>query len=115
MTALLIVGAVLYLVYEIWNHYVAVMHLKHLRDEGKLTKEQMPLAFASLGIGLFIDFLVNVLVCTILFLELPREILVTSRVTRHKYHGKGWRQKLATWICEKLLDTIDPSGCHCKE
>jgi hypothetical protein len=115
MTAVYIILGVLYALYEIWNHYVAVMHLKHARDEKKLTKEQMPLAYMSMLIGYLIDAFVNIVICTILFLELPKEVLVTQRVIRHKFKGKGWRQKLATWICDKLLDTLDPSGCHCKE
>ena len=30
------------------------------------------------------------------------------------HHGKyGWKTKVATITCEKLLNTIDPTGQHC--
>lgn len=115
MNILITIGVALFLVYEIWNHYVAVMHLKVMRDSKRITKEQRPMALLTLGIGYLLDVAVNWLICTPLFLELPKEPLVTQRVTRHKYYGKGWRQKLAVWICEKILDTVDPSGCHCRK
>lgn len=44
---------------------------------------------------------------------LPRELLVTSRLSRHA-KGDGWRASVARWICVHLLDRLDPCGRHCK-
>lgn len=111
---LLILLAVLVLVYATWTHYAAVMHLMEARDSGRLTRVQKPLAAVTLAVGLAIDFALNVLVCTPLFVELPREWLVTQRLIRHKRGGYGWRFRLASWLCAQLLDTLDPKGCHCR-
>ena len=114
MTGLLIVAGLVLLVYATWTHYAAVMHLMEARDSNKLTRVQKPLAYLTLGVGLLIDVLLNVVGCTLLFLELPREWLVTQRLIRHKRAGQGWRYRLASWLCAELLDTLDPKGCHCR-
>lgn len=101
--------------YPLWICYLAVMGLMRARDAGTLTRDARILGAPMLYIGLLIDFLYNVTVCTILFLELPRELLVTSRVSRHKFQGQGFRKELATWICVNMLDPYDPAGCHCKQ
>lgn len=100
--------------YPLWICYLAVMGLQRARDAGTLTRDARILGTPMLYIGLLIDFLYNVVICTVLFLELPRELLVTSRVSRHKLHGQGFRKELATWICVNMLDPYDPDGCHCK-
>lgn len=106
--------AVLVAVYQIFIHYAAVMALLRAREAGTLTRAQRPLAYAALCIGLLIDFAVNVVICTLLFLEPPREWLVTKRLIRHKRAGSGWRFAVASWVCAELLDNLDPKGCHCR-
>lgn len=93
--------------------YAAVMALKRARDEGKMSLAMKVMGYPAVYVGLFLDVLVNILVCTFLFLELPKELLVTSRLKRHKRRGSGWRKALAEWFCKHLLDDLDPSGCHC--
>ena len=97
--------------YALWILYLAVMALKRARNAGQLS----PLAFAFgvpvLKVGLVLDVLVNVLVLTVVLLELPRELLVTTRLKRHNRTGGGWRQRFAAW-CEQFLDPFDPSGDH---
>lgn len=98
----------------LWSSYLAVMNLKRARDAGTLTKDAEHFGQLQLYWGLLLDFLYNITVLSILFLELPREFLITQRVTRHKLHGKGWRKEYAEWFCVNLLDPFDPDGCHCK-
>ena len=100
--------------FALWHQYLAVTALMRARDAGVLTKPAEQIGKAVLALGYLADFLVNVVVCTVLFLELPREWVVTARVSRHKKSGTGYRQALATWVCVNLLDPFDPSGCHCK-
>lgn len=111
MTAL---ALALLLAYLTFVHFAAVMGLQRAREAGTLTRAQKPLAYIALVIGLVLDFLLNVAVCTLLFVELPREWLVTARLIRHKRAGQGWRFRLASWLCENLLDNLDPKGCHCR-
>jgi hypothetical protein len=101
-------------IYALWLFYLAVMNLIRARDAGTLSRPAYILGLPILLIGLAIDFLTNMILVTILFLELPREPLVTARLSRHINESTGWRKHLAQWFCKNLLDAFDPSGCHCK-
>lgn len=100
--------------YTLWILFLAVMCLKGARDRGTLPKPAYYFALPILGMGYALDFLVNMFIMTPLLFEFPKELLVTARCSRHKLFGEGRRKKIATWICENLLDPFDPSGCHCK-
>ncbi len=99
-------------VYLLWVHYVAVMRLMQVRDAGHLTHATKAIGYTALGVGLLLDLIVNTVIATVLFFELPREWTVSSRLTRHSELGKGWRQRLALAIRKGLLDNIDPNGIH---
>ena len=99
--------------YALWLFYLAVMPLKRARDAGTLSRPAMVLGLPILWLGLLIDFLVNQVVATALFLEPPEETLVTTRLSRLIREDKGWRRALALWICFHLLDPFDPAGHHC--
>ena len=100
----------LLLLYALWIFYLAVMSLKRARDAGLLTKTAKAFGLPVLFVGLALDFAANVLVMTVLLLELPRETTVTARLKRHN-QGAGWRSSIARWA-EPLLDPYDPSGNH---
>jgi hypothetical protein len=61
-------------------------------------------------IGAVIDFLVNITWFSLIFLDVPKEYLLTKRVERLKMNT-GWRGKLANALC-KLLNKIQQN--HCK-
>jgi hypothetical protein len=100
-------------IYMLWIHYLAVMNLKRCRDAGQLTGFVRYPAYLALASGLLWDLFVNVFICTFMFLELPKETTVTSRLKRH-INSEGWRSTEAAWICQNLLNRFDPSGNHCK-
>lgn len=93
--------------------YAAVMSLKRVRDAGAFHWSLKALGYPILWVGLALDVFVNIAFCTLLFIEVPREWLVTRRLSRLK-RGDGWRQRIAAFMCERWLDPLDPSGCHCK-
>lgn len=99
-------------IYLLWVHYAAVMRLLQVRDAGKLTKAIKLIGYPALAIGLVLDFAVQVLICTLLFLELPKEFTVSGRLWRLSNDGSGWRKALALWLRVNLLDALDPSGIH---
>ena len=99
-------------IYVLWIFYLAVMGLQRARDAGTLTRTAYVLGLPILYAGLLIDFIVNVIVLTVIFLDLPREWLVTARLTRYAKGGMGWRRLMALWFAANLLDTFDPSGKH---
>jgi hypothetical protein len=110
---LLAAATVLLVVWLLFIFYAAVMNFQRARDAGQLNWPMKGFAYPALFVGLLLDAAVNLVVCTVGFLELPRELLVTSRLSRLK-KTEGWRAKVASWLCAHLLDPLDPSGCHCK-
>lgn len=95
-----------------WALYVLVMGLYRAHLNHKLSKFIYFLAAPFLLLGLIVDFLANITLASIVFLDIPREWLVTARLK--KYVPKdNWRGKLARYICDNLLDIFDPTGNHC--
>lgn len=99
------------LLWALWVFYLAVMTLKRAKDANLLTPTAKAFGYPVLCFGLVLDFLANVLVLTVLMVELPREGTVTSRLKRHNSSSTGWRKSVAAWA-EPLLDPFDPSGDH---
>lgn len=97
----------------VWTFYLAVMHLDTARRQGQLTTAAKVAGYPVLLIGLAVDVAFNATWGSLLFLEPPRELLFTARVSRLN-DDTGWRGKLACWICLELLDPFDPSGKHCR-
>lgn len=110
---MIFLGSVL-LIYMLWVYYLAVMCLKQANDKTPLSGFTKIMAWTVLYPGLLLDFLANVFVMSVLFVELPKEWVVTVRLSRHIKDENGWRKSLAKWFCFNLLDRFDPSGCHCK-
>lgn len=100
------------LTYALWVFYLAVMNLKRVKDAGKLGKVALFFGTPVLVVGLALDLLVNVLVVSIVLLEIPQETTVTERLKRHKRESTGWRLKVTNWLASELLDHFDPSGTH---
>lgn len=104
-------------VYVLWLLYLAVMNLKRSKDAGTIPRTALWMGYPILLVGLFVDWVVNVLVFTVLFLDLPGSAteLVTGRLKRYAYtlkYAGTKRQKAAHWFAEHLLDPFDPYGKH---
>lgn len=98
----------------LWALYVMVMGVYRAKLDGRLTPLTTALAAPWLVLGYVVDVAVNFTFASLLFLEPPWELLVTSRLQRHIQAGAGgWRHDLACWICDHLLDVFDPTGHHC--
>jgi len=98
-------------IYLLWVFYIAVMAIKRVRDDGKLTKLGLVMGVPVLIVGLLLDFIVNVFVMTLLLLEPPRETTVTARLKRHHKDSSGWRLAVVLFF-EPILDPFDPDGDH---
>lgn len=97
----------------LWVFYTAIMRLKQVRDAGHLTPAMKAFGYPALLVGLVIDFVVNLVVASLLFAERPREWTLSSRLWRLSNDaGAGWRRRIALAIRTALLDSIDPSGVH---
>lgn len=114
MTILLLFPAMFVLsTIVLWVLYLAVMHLKESRDMAMIPMDAMTPAKIVLFVGLLIDCVYHITWGTLVFLDIPREWLLTSRLERYQKRG-GWRGKVAHYICKNLLDWADPDGCHCR-
>ena len=96
-----------------WLFYLAVMSLApHRHTMSPVARAH---AYVLLGVGFALDFVLNVVVGTVLFLKLPQDWLLTGRLERYinDQRETRWRRALALWICFHLLDQFDPKGSHC--
>lgn len=96
----------------LWVLFLAVMNLGQAKAEDKLHGFALYAGYTVLAVGLLVDLIVQVLIATVLWLELPRELTVSERVARLCKHGNGWRQRLALWFRRVLLAPFDRSGGH---
>lgn len=94
-----------------WVGYLALTNLERVRVAQGLTKPQRLLAGVLLFIFGLLDVLLNWTFCVLLFLELPREITVSRRCTRH-FKADGWRGDVARWLGRHALDPFDHRGAH---
>lgn len=109
-------GGLLYVtlwIWVFWALFVMVMGFYRAKLDGRLTGILLYLAFPWYVLGWAIDFVSQMTLATVIFLDLPREALVTTRLQRYVAGPTGWRRSTAVWICESLLDVFDPSGDHC--
>ena len=101
-------------VWLFWGLYALVMSLYRAKLNNELSTAMKVLGFPYLFIGYIFDVVCNMTLACIIFLEFPREMLVTGRLIRHIENKDGWRHAIASWICTNLLDPLDPRGKHCK-
>ena len=107
---LIYLASSLAITYGLYVFYCAVMNIKRVRDMGKLTTLGKVFGYPTLVIGLILDLLVNVFVMSIILVEIPQELTVTSRLKRHQA-STGWRLSVVKFF-EPVLDPLDPSGDH---
>lgn len=108
---LIIVYTIAYL-WIFWGIYVLVMGIYRAHLAKKLNKLTLTLSIPYVVVGYLIDIISNLTIASIIFLEFPRELLVTDRLIRLKQKS-GWRAKVANWICYNVLDPFDPNGDNC--
>jgi len=95
---------------SMWLQYLAIMNLKEHRS--KLTVAAKIWAYPMLLVGLLSDAMFNMVIGTVAYVELPHEVLFTSRCIRH-LDETGWRGLVARWFCRNFMDPFDPDGKHC--
>ena len=81
--------------------FVLVMHAKIIYERGGLSRYWLVQLAPVAAAGLMLDLAFNLVIGTGLFLELPRELMFTSRVKRH-VRDAGWRGRLAKFFARQL-------------
>jgi hypothetical protein len=101
------------LMYFTWAAYLCVMNL--MQHQKQLTLAAKFFAYPLAAAGVVLDVLLNMIVGTLLFLEIPRELMFTARLQRQIETGLSWRANVAHWLCANLLDPFDARGYHCQK
>lgn len=109
----LVLFSMLAYLYAFWCAYVLVMGIYRAHLSQRLVGLNKALALPVVAVGYLMDVAANLFIAPLLFLDWPREALVTSRLVRYKRDDSGWRGRLAGFICERLLDVFDPTWDHC--
>lgn len=111
MISLYALIALYILFYGTWIFYVAFMHFKIHKD---YLKENVPIIYYGLlpfyVVALFMDILFNIVIGTLYYRELPKELLFTTRCARH-LKGTGVQLMRATRVCMYLLNPFDKGHC----
>ena len=100
--------------YAFWFVYIGVMGIYRAHLDGRLVGFTKWLAYPAVVVGILMDVFANVVLATLIFVEPPKEWLVTARLTRYLNGSYGWRTNIAAAVCTHLLDVFDPTGKHCK-
>lgn len=111
MTALLYIVSGYIIIVLTWIYYLAAMKLIRHRDQLHPVAKAHGYLFV-IAPGLIYDAFLNLFIATLIFVDLPKEVLLTARLKRYKRGSDGWRKTFALWICEHLLDQFDEGG-HC--
>ena len=107
---------VIWFLYAFYGLYILVMGVYRAHLQKRLTRINYILCFPWVLVGYLFDVFANVFIIPFIFLELPRETLVTTRLKRHlrtPEDDRDWRYDLASLVCTKLLDIFDPYNAHC--
>lgn len=109
----------LYLVAFLWlfyGEYIRVMGIYRAHLQKLLKPYHYILLFPYLLLGITMDILANFTIATVVFEEMPTQLLVTTRLKQiiHNPNITDYRKELANDICHNLLDPFDPSGKHCE-
>lgn len=99
--------------YAFWAVYVLVMGIYRAHLAKRLKGAARVMAVPLVIVGYAMDILANITVACVIFFDVPREWLVTSRLKRYIESGQGWRARLAVAVCDGLLDMFDPNENHC--
>ena len=99
--------------YLLYLHFIAYAAIYAAKKSGTL--QQLPLpakgaAIVILACAVILDVLFNATVGTVMFLELPKTWMFTTRCEMHM-NEEGWRGDLARWCC-KWLNPIQTNHCH---
>jgi hypothetical protein len=100
-------------IYAFWLLYLVVMGVYRAHLSKRLQPVALILLLPVVLLGVIVDIVSNLILAPILFLDLPKELLVTSRLIRYRNYDSGWRNKVANYICSNLLDVFDPNNQHC--
>jgi hypothetical protein len=108
-----LVAFILITLWALWILYIAMMNVKRVSNTETLPWQAKLLVYPTMALFEIVEVIANVVVCTIIFLDLPQEHRVSDRLRRYFRRPKryGWRIHIVLFI-KPMLDPFDPSGPH---
>jgi hypothetical protein len=94
-----------------WILYLASMSI--LANRPFIKPSVWYLASGVVMTAVLFDALINLTICTVIFLDWPHEWLLSQRLKRYHLTDFNWRGQMAGWICENILNPFDPNKSHC--
>lgn len=90
--------------------YVFTMSVKERYKE--LSRVAQAVSIPAVLVSYLLDVLLNAILLSVLFLEVPQEVTITHRMKRWKQMAASHprRAKLATSVC-RVLNLFDPGHC----
>jgi hypothetical protein len=101
--------------FALYVFFLAYVTLWQAKRNGKLAMTPLPvriMAWTILVIAVVLDVAFNVIVGSLLFLELPelRRLLFTARCKKWMDRS-GWRGDIARWVCDGWLNPFQDGHC----
>lgn len=93
--------------YAVMILFIAAMHAKVVSRGPGLTLFWKVHTYPMAALGILLDAVFNLTFGTVMFAEIPRELLFSTRVERHFRKGGDWRHLLALWWARQL-NQMDP-------
>lgn len=99
--------------FSFWLLWIIISGLSRAAKEDRLSPLIIHIGVAVAAFGLAWDVLCNILICTFLFLDFPREPTLSQRL-RRLVVSTGWRKSLAIWFAVSLVNpfSIDRNDPH---
>lgn len=95
--------------------YLSYCTLRQMRDTGRLAAMPRIVRFHCWGIlyaALALDIVFNIIVGTLVFMELPELRRLTFTMRCKKWMTvEGRRGDIARWVCESWLNPAEPGHC----
>jgi hypothetical protein len=109
-------GVVLFVsgtLWALWVLYIAMMNIKRVAEAEPMPIRVRMLVYPTMAVFEVVEFVANVVVLTVLFVDWPREIRVSDRLRRYwrNPYRYGWRLYVVRFL-KPMLDPFDPAGPH---
>ena len=97
--------------YILWLAYVFTMGVRERWDT--LPMASKVLAFLPVVFAYLLDIAINVVIITVLYWEIPKEVTLTKRL--HRWQMMSMRHPIrarkSKWVCENILNPFDKGHC----
>lgn len=112
--AALVPLGIAYAGYTLWVLFLAVMNLARVHQLGQLSKSIFYLSLPLLVVAFAVDITINIVLGTVVFLQLPhyKRLTLSARMDDLIRNGSGWRKRFAIWFVGTLLQPFDQTGQH---